>query len=115
VGRRAPFPAAYPESAISMKTYPVHDEEGRLIGFEISSAWVTFRPLFRILRSVSGVSNIRRCRRGDVRISFDLFGNPMQIVEPWGDNSRFLVGSVDETKRLNLAELHDVFRAYKGL
>lgn len=95
-----------------MKTYPIMRDDGTLQGFEITSTWVTLAPLFRTLRAVNGVTDIRRTRSDDVRISFNLHGKRMQVCEPWGDNSRYLVIPEDEFHELDMADLHEAFRKY---
>jgi hypothetical protein len=75
-----------------MKTYPMRSSNGTLSGFEVTSAWVSFRPLYGILRSVEGVADVRRHYFSDDRIAFTYCGEPFVVHEAWGDNSRYWVG-----------------------
>jgi hypothetical protein len=95
-----------------MKTFPILREDGSLRAFEVSSAWVTFRPLYRILRSVPGVANIKRNWFNDDRIAFTFEGVACVIHEPWGDNSRFWIGPVSQDSRIDIEPLHDAFKRY---
>ena len=57
-----------------MTTYPIRNQGGSLRGFEITSAWITFGPLLRLLRSVPGVAEVRRKWFNDDRIVFKFYG-----------------------------------------
>ena len=95
-----------------MKTYPILREDGSTLAFEITSSWVTFRPLFKILRSLEGVTNVRRNSFSDDRLSFLYFGEACVVNEPWGDNNRYWVGPREaETSLLNLAPINAAFEA----
>ena len=96
-----------------MKTWPQYRDDGSLVAFEITSSWVTFRPLFKILRSVDGVTNIQRNRFDDHRITFQMHGEPIAIWEPWGDNSRYLVAPTNDESTINLESLHESFKRHK--
>ena len=100
-----------------MRTWPIVKADGSLRGFEITSAWVTFSPLFRILRSVPGVSDVRRNRRKDDRVLFNYYGKPGVVHEPWGDNSRYWVGleNPDGSPDVDIGPIHDAFRRYRGV
>jgi hypothetical protein len=98
-----------------MRTYPVLRESGSLLAFEISSTWLTFRPLFAILRSIEGVSDVQRCFRGDDRITFKFRGEPFTINEPWGDNSRYWVGPANsDASTTDVSSIHNAFAQYQG-
>ncbi len=98
-----------------MKTYPILRADGSMLAFEITSSWVTFRPLFKILRSVDGVSNVQRNYFNEDRLSFLYLSEPCVINEPWGDNSRYWVGPTEAaTSTLNLTPVNQAFRAHRG-
>ena len=93
-----------------MTTYPILRPDGAIQAFEISSSWLTFRPIFRLLRSVSGVENVKRNWFNDDRISFTFRGRPCVVNEPWGDNSRFWIGPATPDPELDMAPVNDAFR-----
>lgn len=100
-----------------MKTHPIKRMDGSLLAFEITSAWVRFGPLFKILKSVEGVTDIKRQWCNDDRISFKYHGEKAIVNEPWGDNSRYWVGfeDPDQSKKIDLSPLRDAFDHYRGL
>ena len=97
-----------------MKTWPQYREDGSLASFEITSSWVTFRLLFKILTSVEGVTNIQRNRFDEHRITFQIHGEPIAIWEPWGDSSRYLVVSTDDESAVSFDSLHEAFERHRG-
>ena len=94
-----------------MKTYPILKEDGRLRAFEITSAWLTFRPIYKVLRGVEGVTDIKRNWFNEDRITFSYHSELFVINEPWSDNSRYWVGPKDpNTSKVDLAPLHKAFQ-----
>ena len=100
-----------------MKTYPLCKENGEIRGFEITSFWIRFSPLFRILNSVEGVTEVKRQWLNDNRISFQYYGRKAVVNEPWGDNSRYWVGleDPDENSTIDISPIHEAFKKYRGL
>ena len=99
-----------------MKTWPITRSDGSLHGFEVTSAWITFGPLFRILRSVPGVTHVRRNWFRDDRVLFNFRGVAAVVNEPWGDNSRYWIGPADPEAfpQIDISPLHEAFRRYRG-
>ena len=99
-----------------MKTYPILRPDGSLRGFEITSSWLTFRPLYKLLRSVSGVTDVRRNWFKDDRVLFKFHGKAAVVNEPWGDNSRYWVGleDPDASPEIDVVPIHEAFRRYSG-
>jgi len=58
-----------------MKTYPIKRDDGTVMAFEVTSSWVFFSPLFRILESVDGVTDVARQYRNDDRFAFRFQGD----------------------------------------
>lgn len=61
-------------------------------GFEITSKWLTFRPLRKLLRSVPGVTVVRRQWFNVNRIVFKFHGLHAVGSGPSGDSSPDWVG-----------------------
>ena len=98
-----------------MKTYPILRADGSMLAFEVTSGWITFRPLFKILRSVQGVTDVRRNHFNDDRVSFLYLGEPCVVNEPWGDNSRYWVGPREAgTSLLNFSPINHAFQSHQG-
>ena len=104
-------------SGPEMKTYPIFRSDGSLRGFEVTSTWSAFGPLCNLLRSVEGVSDVRRNWFNDDRISFKFHGKPAVVNEPWGDNSRYWIGleHPDAAPEVDIEPLHQAFRKYRGI
>jgi hypothetical protein len=86
-----------------------------MFAFEVTSTWVTFGPLLRLLRSVEGVADVRRNWFKDDRLSFTFCGQPCVVNEPWGDSSRYWVGPRDvESSGLDMTPVERVFRNHQG-
>ena len=100
-----------------MRTYPILKDDGSLHAFEITSAWIRFSPLFKVLNSVQGVSEVKRQRFNDDRVTFKFHSNDCVVNEPWGDNSRYWVGFVDPENHsgIDISPIHEAFKNYKGL
>ena len=100
-----------------MKTYPIYTDNGELRGFEITSYWVRFAPLYKILKSVNGVAEVKRNWFNEDRIIFLYHGKKAVINEPWGDNSRYWVGIEDPelASGVDIQPLHEAFIKYRGL
>lgn len=81
-----------------MRTYPIKEADGSLVAFEINAQVLGLR-LARVLRSIDGVSDVRRRRwwvgSPDVHIRFLYLGREYMVWEPYGDNSRWWIGSED--------------------
>ncbi len=99
-----------------MKTYPILRPDGSLRGFEITSSWLAFRPLLKLLRSVPGVTDVRRNWFKDDRVTFRFHGKAAVVNEPWGDNSRYWVGleDPDASAAPNIAPILEAFSRYRG-
>ena len=94
-------------------TYPIERANGTMLAFEVTSTWVTFGPLCRLLSSVDGVAGVRRNWFKDDRLSFTFQGEPCVVNEPWGDSSRYWFGPGDaESSRLDMTPIERAFRGH---
>jgi hypothetical protein len=78
-----------------MKVYDLEDEEGRAFAFEVD-ATIGQRGAERVVAGIPDVRMIRRRRAlsgDDAFCGFELVGVAFVIEEPWGDNSRYWIGS----------------------
>lgn len=99
-----------------MTTYPIRRPDGSLRGFEITSAWLTLRPLLKLLRNVPGVTDVERRWFNDDRVTFKFHGREAVVNEPWGDNSRYWVGlqNPDALPEIDITPIHEAFKGYRG-
>lgn len=99
-----------------MRTFPSFREDGHLVGFEVASSWLMLGPLIHLLRSVPGVTDVRRVWFKDDRVVFTFNGLPAVVNEPWGDNSRYWVGLKDRVSNpeVDITPIHQAFERYRG-
>ena len=73
------------------------------------------RAVKRLLRSVDGVTSIKRQFRSEDRLTFSFNGVPWVVHEPWGDNSRYWIGPREaKDHRFDVAPIHDAFAHYRS-
>jgi hypothetical protein len=98
-----------------LNTYPLRSSDGSLHAFEIGNAFISMGAIRRILRSVDGVTSIERQFRSDDRLTFRFNGVPCVVYEPWGDNSRYLIGPREAKDHgFDVAPIHDAFARYQS-
>jgi hypothetical protein len=102
-----------------MKTYPIFDKEhGPIDAFEIENAYVGVGTVADLLNKIVGVSDVRArkifSKSGDIRVEFKYQGKDCVVVEPFGDNSRYWIGSQNsEGGTTDLGEVENAFKQYK--
>lgn len=77
-----------------MRTYPLHDDQGRLVAFEISSL-LGRRLARRVAASIPGARVVSTSLREDQFCEFEIGTSRFAIEEPFGDNSRYWIGPVN--------------------
>jgi len=83
-----------------MKTYPTYSDDNKLHSFEIDNARCGRRKAAEIVETIPSVTIIRKpvrflsWFREEIFCEFELEGVKFQIDEPFGDNSRYWIGSV---------------------
>jgi tryptophan 2,3-dioxygenase len=98
-----------------MKTYPIFNKDHSVGAFEIKSAWVTFRPIYKILESIKEITEVKRQRFSEDRIGFKYKGIKMVINEPYGDSSRYWIGPKEGLNdNVNIEEIHQAFQKYES-
>ncbi|MDH3623485.1 MAG: hypothetical protein OEQ49_06390 [Myxococcales bacterium] len=95
-----------------MKTYPIIDDVGSLRGFEIAVP-LSYRPIYRALRSVEGVTDVKRTWFNEDRMKFKFNGEPFIVWEPYGDNSRYWIGPADPPSEQDISPIHEAFERYR--
>lgn len=99
-----------------MRTYPLHRADGSLFAFEVTSTWVSFHSLFKVLRSVEGVTEVKRNFFNEDRASFSYGGERWVVNEPFGDNSRYWIGPERGiNSALDARPIHEAFSALESL
>jgi len=82
-----------------MKTYPLTNEEGKLHAFEIENSGLGRKGLVRVVEKIPDVVLIKKPKifswlREEEFCCFVVESQEFSVEEPYGDNSRYLVGAV---------------------
>jgi hypothetical protein len=100
-----------------MKTWPIVDDQGKLVAFEVSIMSISLARITRLLTSL-GASDF--CKRrpfsyDEVHIAFVYRGASYVVWEPFGDNSRYWIGPADKAPERpeDLARIEKAFRSYQ--
>ncbi len=97
-----------------MTTYPIRNQEGLLVAFEIEIVYVGLSRVASLLSSVSGVSGVQVRRllesSSEVRVRFSYMGSDFVVSEPFGDNSRYWIGPREEVS--GPVDVSDIERAF---
>ena len=99
-----------------MITYQVlTTEAGCTAAFEIENLGVTRSGCARLLRKIPGVADVqpiklRRLLRTDQRVTFKYLGQDFEVMEPFGDNSRYWIGPVNPSNgRPDITAIENAF------
>jgi hypothetical protein len=97
-----------------MRTYPHVEANGSVRHFEISNAyWWSFGPMRHVLKSVEGVTTIRRNWFNDDRFSFVFLDRRCVVNEPLGDNGRYWIGPRELDPPLDMSPVQAAFRRFR--
>ncbi len=99
-----------------MRVYDIRNAKGVLEGFELGNLFVPRRSVANLLRVTPGVTRLRVRRALDRSVAgdaafceFEFRGDPWVVLEPFGDNSRFLVVPDDGGSETHAEDLRAVF------
>lgn len=101
-----------------MKIYPdEHVHPGSAVGFEIDNVYVSLATVARILKGVSGVTEVKKrklfSKWEEVHIRFRYHNHRCVVVEPFGDNSRYWIGPNDPKEKFDISGVAGAFRRYQ--
>ena len=97
-----------------MKIFDLLNADGRLHAFEIPNGIISRRSLTKILSSIPGVEITRRPLffsrlREEEFCEFSFSGETVVACEPFGDNSRYLIGRNPPGHCDEIAKLREAF------
>jgi hypothetical protein len=101
-----------------MRTYPLLDANGELYAFEVGNVLIGGATIGRLVRSKLGATITSGptavFSSTDVRLGFTFNGARFIAVEPFGDNSRYWVGSESDglVRHPLIDSVHAVIREY---
>jgi len=96
-----------------MKIYEGKDENGKLLYFEVPNTFLFRSSAIKVINSIPGVEILSKTKRNDVFCTFSLGNRIFEIMEPFGDNSRFHIGEKEAKESNELETIENYFSAYK--
>jgi len=93
-----------------MKIHDNRNDEGQLVSFEIRN--VGRSRVCRLIERTLPSTVVRRQRSDDFGV-LDLNGRTFVVMEPWGDNSRYLVHQEPPQPSTELETLSSAFAKYR--
>jgi hypothetical protein len=102
-----------------MKTYPLMDKvRGHVYAFEIENVYIGINTIVRQLNLIDGVSDARAQKMFsmsyDMRAELKYQGKDCVVVEPFGDSSRYWIGSRNpEDVTVDVHKIEEAFRQYR--
>jgi hypothetical protein len=102
-----------------MKTYPEIDKKsGLTFAFEIENVYINISNATHTLYHVDGVTEVRVPRLfskwEEIHIWFKYLNHDCVVWEPFGDNSRYWIGSMNPKEAtLDMSRVENAFKQYR--
>ena len=97
-----------------MKTYPLLNDD-KQYAFEIENTYIFLFQVRMLLSKHPGISQVRSKKlfqATDDRMWFIFKGTEYVLHEPYGDNSRYWVGPVNEKEVSFVSEVEQIFKEF---
>ena len=75
-----------------MKIFEGHNTEGDLVYFEVDNTFLSRKTAISIIKEIPDVNVLHEEKCEDVFCIFEVGGKLFEIMEPFGDNSRYHIG-----------------------
>ena len=98
-----------------MKTYDGHNDKSELVYFEIPNIFLPRRTAIKIIKSIPTVQVIKENLRDDNFLEFKVNNKSFEIMEPFGDNSRYHIGEKEVQFSKELILLKEKFATHKSI
>jgi len=95
-----------------MKIFDGHDEEGKLVYFEVPNIFLPRRSAVKIVSAIPNVEVLEIQKREDVFCTFKLGERIFELLEPYGDNSRFHIAEKEIKTSKELEIIKQKFSTY---
>jgi hypothetical protein len=99
-----------------MRTYKLYRDNGHFFAFEIENAYIRPPKIAKLLEGVGEVTDIHEGKKfnlpEDVHVKFRYQGKDFIVWEPYGDSSRYWVGSESE-EDIDIHPLEMAFDKYQ--
>jgi hypothetical protein len=101
-----------------MRTTRHLNKDGALAAFSVEATYIGRRRTTKLLRSKSGVSNVRvpgfSSSDFGLHIAFEYLGGQFEVLEPWGDHPEFIISPKNQEDTLpQIEDIHALFEQYK--
>jgi len=96
-----------------MKIFDGKDEQGNLSYFEISNTFFGRRSAIEAIKKLSGVEIISITKYDDIFCVFEFGSKVFEIMEPFGDNSRFHISEEIAQSSQELVTIKEYFSTYR--
>ena len=100
-----------------MRIHDLNTEDGRICAFEVSNTLLSRGQACRIVQKIPGAALVRKSRLfrdTDDFCEFTLAGETYVIEEPFGDNSRYRVGSKGSAQASSLLQVRAAFENHNS-
>lgn len=101
----------------AVKTYAIKDEQGQLFAVEVDMVYCGLLNLMAVVGSTEEVSDVEigsaRVGGSDVRATFRYRGDNFAVTEPFGDNSRYWIGSVESGTYRDITAIDHRLKVFK--
>jgi hypothetical protein len=101
-----------------VRIHDLNTEDGRLRAFEVTNTFLSRGQACRIVEKIPGAQLVRKSRLfGNTEdfCEFTLAGETFLIEEPFGDNSRYWIGSKRPTQNSSLLQVRAAFASHNQL
>jgi hypothetical protein len=98
-----------------MKIYEGHNEIGELVYFEIPNIFLQRRNAINIIKSLPDVRVIKENLSNDIFLEFMVNDKAFEIMEPFGDNSRYHIGEKKVRFSKELILIKEMFATHKNI
>jgi hypothetical protein len=96
-----------------MKLFEEHNEEGELVYFEVPNTFLSRKSAVKIIKGIPNVVILKEEKREDVFCTFRLGDKVFEIMEPFGDNSRYHIGEAQIQNSRELEIIKQEFSVHK--
>ena len=99
-----------------MKIFDGYNEKGKLVYFEVSNTFMSKKTATRIISKIPNILILNQDLSNDVFCTFEIDNRVFEIMEPWGDNSRYHIGEQERVRNSNeLLIIKKQFHAHKTI
>jgi len=102
-----------------MKTFDLQDKSGLVTSFEVRSTFLSRYAIPGIVASIPGAKVVRKQARFAAALDdfcvFTVDGAMFEVVEPFGDNSRYWINSIPPEPSEQLNQVRAAFEQHRIL